>query len=215
MKDFVAVSQRVDDIRSSTERQDSLDKRVVLFLKAVGLITLPVPNNLFDLSESEERVSPLESFLRHTLPTAVLLSGGNDIGEHEERDITEYQLLDYAEKYKLPVLGICRGMQLMATRAGAKLRKVSGHVQTRHKVDGIITAEVNSYHNYAIDNCPKNYTVLAKSQDQTIEAIQHDWLPWEGWMWHPEREIKFAKNDIDRAGLLLRSNQKDGKNQKI
>ena len=91
----------------------------------------------------------------------------------------------------------------MASRAGATLSKVSGHVHSRHKLNGIISSEVNSYHNYAIKTCPKNYTVLAKTCDQSIEAIRHAWLPWEGWMWHPEREWGFARDDVERVQFIL------------
>ena len=58
-----------------------------------------------------------------------IFSGGNDIGEMDLRDKSEHTL-NYAEKNKMPVLGICRGMQLMAVWAGADLIKVQGHVRT-------------------------------------------------------------------------------------
>ena len=37
---------------------------------------------------------------------------------------------------------------------------------------------------------------LAYSDDGEIEAIRHKTLPWEGWMWHPERNAPFAKEDL-------------------
>ena len=201
---LVAVSQRVDKNNHRNEVRDMLDHRIVSFLKEVGAIALPVPNNLPLSSEDRGLSASLELFLKKTLPNAIVLTGGNDLGECKERDGTERLLLDYAEKSNLPVLGICRGMQLMASRAGATLSKVSGHAHSRHKLNGIISSEVNSYHNYAIKTCPKNYTVLAKTCDQSIEAIRHAWLPWEGWMWHPERECSFVREDIERARLILK-----------
>ena len=129
--------------------------------------------------------------------SGVILSGGNDIGEFESRDITERYLLDYAFKTKKPLLGICRGMQLMATWAGCGLKKVENHAATYHKIEfNEKILEVNSYHNYAINFCPKNFSVLAKSPDNEIEAIRHNYLNWEGWMWHPEREKIFTKFDL-------------------
>ena len=44
----------------------------------------------------------------------IILSGGNNIGDVKERDITETYLLKYAETNEIPVLGICRGMQMLA-----------------------------------------------------------------------------------------------------
>jgi putative glutamine amidotransferase len=41
------------------------------------------------------------------------------------------------------------------------------------------------------------------SQDGEIEAIEHTTLPWQGWMWHPEREAEFAASDQIRFKSLL------------
>ena len=51
--------------------------------------------------------------------------------------------------------------------------------------------------------CPQGYRVLARSADGGIEAIQHDHLPWEGWMWHPERETPFRAADGQRLQSVL------------
>ena len=37
-----------------------------------------------------------------------------------------------------------------------------------------------------------------------IEAIRHATLPWEGWMWHPEREPVLHRQDIERLKALFR-----------
>lgn len=202
---LVAVSQRVESINSRAETIDSLDQRVITFAQAVGIIPLPIPNNLGTKITKAEDPSTLELFLKKTLPTGFILTGGNDLGENIERDNTEFALLNYAEKYRLPVLGICRGMQVMASRAGALLVRRSGHTNTRHRLKGLSNNEVNSYHNYSIKDCPKGFTIMAKSQSNSIEAIHHNSLPWEGWMWHPEREITFTEYDIKRAKQLLSS----------
>ena len=68
----------------------------------------------------------------------------------------------------------------------------------------IIKKEVNSYHAYSITECPKGFEILALSEDGEIEAIRHSSLPFEGWMWHPEREIKFSNNDIYRLKKLFK-----------
>jgi putative glutamine amidotransferase len=82
--------------------------------------------------------------------SAAILSGGGDPGDDPEREYTETGILKYAEEKQLPVLGICRGMQMMGVYAGASLVEVSGHVRARHKVEGIITGEVNSFHHKAL-----------------------------------------------------------------
>ena len=93
---------------------------------------------------------------------------------------------------------------MMATLSGSSLRRVNGHVRTRHVLQGgVISGEANSYHDMSIDSCPRGYHVLARSEDGEIEAIGHDEYPWEGWMWHPEREESFDDRDLTRLRNLF------------
>ena len=166
----VAVSQRVDDYPDRNERRDVLDQRLIEFLLAAGYLPIPVPNSLFAERDGGET---FEQWITQNAPQAIVLSGGNDVGSCRSRDFTENSLLDYAEHNLVPVMGICRGMQVIGVRAGVELRTVAGHVRTRHTLSG------------------------------EIEAIRHQTLPWEGWMWHPEREPTFAVDDIARLRKLL------------
>jgi len=191
---LVAVSQRVDAFSERNETRDALDQRLIAWVTSCGYLPVPVPNGLGD---------SIGGWLTALQPTAFLLSGGNDIGQSPERDETELALLSYAKELNLPVLGICRGMQVMAHWAGATLHLVSGHVRARHQLSGQISTEVNSYHNYALTDCPSEFEVIARSEDREIEAIRHLLLPWEGWMWHPEREEKFNTSDIRRVRELI------------
>jgi gamma-glutamyl-gamma-aminobutyrate hydrolase PuuD len=134
----------------------------------------------------------------------LILSGGENIGDAPLRDETENALLAWARKHKTPVLGICRGMQVMSSFMGSPLRPVDGHVRQRHHLSGEITHEVNSFHAYGLATCPDGFKVIARSKDGEIEAISNAELRWEGWMWHPEREALFAPADIDRLQKLFR-----------
>ena len=51
--------------------------------------------------------------------------------------------------------------------------------------------------------CPSKFKILVKAKDGVMEAIAHKELPWEAWMWHPEREIVFIKNDHERFKRLM------------
>lgn len=200
----VAVSQRVEHYPDRNETRDALDWRMIYFLQHSGYIPVPVPNALCtELPDGTFDFHLMNDWLATLKPSALVLSGGNDINQSSERDATERQLLKYASQFRLPVLGICRGMQLMANWAGAQLRRVSGHVKTRHCLSGAIAGEVNSFHCFSIANCPDGFKILAQSEDGEIEAICHESLPWEGWMWHPEREENITSRDLKRIRALF------------
>lgn len=196
----IAVTQRIDISSDGNEQRDALDQRLIDFLIVAGYLPIPVPNSLLANSMKKDIFNQWVSVFA---PTAIVLSGGNDIGTCKRRDIIETALLEHAECTKLPVLGICRGMQMMGAYTGCQLLSVSGHVRTRHVLTGEIAREVNSYHNYALSSCPSKYNVIARSSDGQIEAIRHQSLPWEGWMWHPEREEIFNAEDIIRIKELF------------
>jgi putative glutamine amidotransferase len=101
-------------------------------------------------------------------------------------------------------------MQMMGHWAGMALKPVDGHVRTRHQLIHKILDRlplptwVNSYHDWSLSACPQHFEVMAEAEeDGLIEAIRHEQLPWEGWMWHPEREVVFSMVDIMRIKRLF------------
>ncbi|MDC1450335.1 gamma-glutamyl-gamma-aminobutyrate hydrolase family protein [Candidatus Thioglobus sp.] len=200
---IIGITQRVDKIDSYNEYRDSLDQRLIDWVIKSGFLPVPIPNTLVSLHNQNH--TDLLNWIQKIKINAILLSGGNDIGDIKHRDLTEKYLLSWAEKNKKPVLGICRGMQMMGIYSGVSLKEVGGHIKTKHRLlfekkhKLFLPSTVNSFHNFSLDQCPEKFDILARSEAGDIEAIKHMSLPWEGWMWHPERESSF--NEIDTMRL--------------
>ena len=192
----IGVTSRIVEAPGYREPRDALAHDWAAFLAAAlpGVAWMQLPNL------GAERIVP---YCEQWEIDRLILSGGEDIGVSALRDQTELRLLDWAEAQGLPVLGICRGMQLLARRAGADLIPVAAHVATTHAVTGEFTGVVNSFHRLVPAACPENYRGMARAEDGSIEAIAHRSLRWEGWMWHPEREAEFTANDIQRLKVLF------------
>ena len=148
----------------------------------------------------------------------LVLCGGDDVdpqyygqentacGELEqERDKTEFALLDAFVRAGKPVLGICRGQQLINVYFGGSLiqhmAETPIHRQSmEHYCTHEVTAEadsiagklygenfrVNSCHHQAIDRLGNNLKVTAQA-DNIIEAVEHETLPVFAVQWHPEK----------------------------
>ncbi len=197
------ITQRVD-VSATGERRDALDQQWQRFLASIGMIALPLSN--LSLQDGGD-----DSFRRwrSAFPVdALILSGGatpagKGVPEEEttpERDRFERILVGHCLKRGMPVLGVCRGFQMLAAYFGGTLTRVDGHVATRHRItftedrSGEIR-EVNSYHNYAVDprSFPACLEKLATAEDGCLEAFRHRELPAFAIMWHPEREKTFRE----------------------
>jgi gamma-glutamyl-gamma-aminobutyrate hydrolase PuuD len=131
----------------------------------------------------------------------LVLTGGNDLtslgGDAPERDATENALVDAAEARGLPVLGVCRGMQVIQQRHAVPLVRVEGHVTPSQIIQiNSEPMEVNSYHRFAALESRAPLDVWAIAADGVIKAVRHAARPTTGIMWHPERNTPFSKADI-------------------
>lgn len=188
------------------EYRDSLDQRLTNLILSLNILPVPIPNTLCNSQGANNGSSQLKNWFQKVNPAGIILSGGEDLGKYSIRDELEFEILNWAQSEFRPVLGICRGMQVMASWAGVGLVQISNHVGIRHQVTGEISQEVNSFHNFTLDKCPNTFRELAQSVDGTIEAIRHREIPWEGWMWHPERENPYSSIDISRLKSLFGEN---------
>lgn len=188
----VLITQRVDVSQPYGERRDALDQRWYGFLNAVGVEAIALPND-----EVMAR-----TLLAGQTFQGVILSGGNDLaslgGDAPERDRVEQMVLDMACAQKFPVIGVCRGMQLIAEYFASTLGKVTNHAGTRHSIlfENGISREVNSYHHYAVTHMGDSLHVTAHAPDGVVEAFQHEHDSILAMMWHPEREAVADVADI-------------------
>ena len=192
----IAVTQRVVVDCDHGERRDCLDQRWHPLLEEVGAVIIPVPNGLTHVARWAATVR-IEG---------VILSGGNSLSHlpcatdtAPERDWIEHQLLDWAAVKCVPVLGVCRGLQMMANYLGASLVPIKAHAGTRHQVRTHAGLRmVNSYHNYALPDTGADLEITPTAWDEVgyIEAFAHNRFPWMGIMWHPERETEPDDDDI-------------------
>ena len=116
----------------------------------------------------------------------------------EARDIFELALYRHARACGMPLLGICRGMQLFNVAEGGTLwQDMRGHSDTEHllmlergsvlyEIFGASTV-VNSFHHQAVKRIGNGCTVAAVAEDGTVEGITRTDVPFcLGVQWHPE-----------------------------
>ncbi|MDO0931708.1 gamma-glutamyl-gamma-aminobutyrate hydrolase family protein [Streptomyces sp. DG2A-72] len=133
------------------------------------------------------------------------------------RDAWELALIEAALRARVPLLGICRGMQLLNVALGGTLvQHLDGHAEVvgvfgRHSVKpvpgtlyaGVVPEEtaVPTYHHQSVDRLGAGLVASAHAADGTVEAVE---LPSVGWVlgvqWHPE-----MGEDLRVMGALVRA----------
>lgn len=211
----IAVSMRVMR-RRHDEQVDCLAHDWWPYFDARGIVPILVPNTLRDVAR---HLSALGA-------EGLLLTGGNAVepdsanGVPEdyspERDRTERALLDYAISRALPVLAVCRGLQLVNSYFGGKVQRGIArdprvrdqHVAANHPVELLNTewrslagsdrVEVNSFHDDGvfIDELAADLEATAASEDgQLVEGLRHRGKRLIAVQWHPERPDPAARLD--------------------
>ena len=153
----------------------------------------------------------------------LLLSGGADInplfqgeepqprlgGINSERDLPELLTTRLAFNRQLPILGICRGIQTLATALGGKVAQDIPDPAIKHSQDASRSEPthsvelepdsilfdlykeerlaVNSFHHQAVSEAGPHLRVVAQARDGVIEAVESSEVkPIVGVQWHPE-----------------------------
>ncbi len=176
----------------------------------------------------------------------LLLTGGDDVdpefygrpdlrnrsnGINRKRDEFEFEVIRRTLNADRPILGVCRGMQVMNVALGGTLHadvETDGFGPHASHSGGLVTHEVsiqpnsllsglagglnqkvNSYHHQAVDRLGKGLMKVAESIDGVIEAAE--WSMKEGMsflllvQWHPERTVEGGeKFSANLAKIFLR-----------
>ncbi|MFF3502706.1 gamma-glutamyl-gamma-aminobutyrate hydrolase family protein [Streptomyces sp. NPDC003247] len=138
-----------------------------------------------------------------------------------ERDVWELALIGAALAAGVPLLGICRGMQLLNVAVGGTLvQHLEGHAESvgvfgRHPVKpvpGTLYAalvpeetSVPTYHHQAVDRLGTDLVPAAHATDGTVEAVEltPDAGGWAlGVQWHPEmdEDVRVMRGLVAAAG---------------
>jgi len=189
-------------------------------------------------------VSPekIEALLEKEKIDGVLLTGGGDVDPnlyggdpnttmlvHRLRDDFEIALIREARQQGLPILGICRGCQIINVALGGTVRNLrkeqevknlhlvlKGHAVNLNpdsrlsKTLGVThLAKVISLHGNSVGKPAPGVTIAATGPGDVIEAIEADSADQKGWIvgiqWHPELTLdkqvqqKVFKSLVDRA----------------
>ena len=119
-------------------------------------------------------------------------------GINKSLDKLQFDLMKKFVQAKKPVLGICRGMQLINVYFGGSLNQnIKNHRGRWHTVRNVgknswiynlykKNYKVYSSHHQSVKRLGKNLTITQKAPDGTVEALQHKTLPIYGVQWHPE-----------------------------
>ncbi len=204
----MAISQR-QQYNKYNAPIDVLEHNYIEYCKSFDILLLPIPNS----------ASQVQAYFDTFPIEGIILTGGEDIdpklyGENIDwpnisslRDQTERRMLEIAVARKIPVLGICRGMQFINVYFGGKLVKnIKEEITAEHPPgkEHLITITderiistlgkkeiiVNSFHNQAVTarTLSPSLREFAAAEHGIIEGLYHPSLPIAGIQWHPERK---------------------------
>ncbi|PPF26811.1 hypothetical protein C5C18_01915 [Rathayibacter tritici] len=184
---------------------------------ATGFVVDRVPAEQTDTAELERRLAAAD---------AVMLTGGEDVdpslygGRRDDphrgqsfptADRAQVALVRRAVETRTPLIGICRGMQLINVALGGDLvqhlaggghvgrsipgEHLSGMIDHRVALDpgsalarilGAVELDVRSSHHQAVDRPGEGLVVVGRAHDGTVEALEHESAPLWCVQWHPE-----------------------------
>lgn len=193
-----------------------LSRLYVEAVRLAGGVPILIPAGELDLSTILSRLDGL------------IFSGGGDIDPaiyqgvshptiynvDRERDRSEISLAKLVLATNIPILGICRGLEVLVVATGGTLvphlpdefgnvvvHRADQLHSTTHSVDitpnsrlaqmiGTTQLKVMSWHHQAASTVPLEWNITARAADGVIEALEHKHHAWAiALQWHPELSI--------------------------
>ncbi len=195
-----------------------------------------------DAADVPVNTEKIKALLEKEKIDGVLLTGGGDVDPnlyggdpdttmlvHRLRDDFEIALIRVARQRGLPMLGICRGCQIINVAMGGTVRNLrkERHIKSLHLIFSGHPVDINpdsklaetlgvthlmkviSLHGNSVDKPAPGVTIAATGPGDVIEAIEADSADQKGWIvgiqWHPELTFdkqvqqKVFKSLVDRA----------------
>ena len=201
---IIGLSQNIN-LNKYDEYQNCLNINWFRFILKLGFVPLQIPQGSKGVTEKLFNQLKIDG---------IILTGGNDVYYNEKnpkqsrlsklRNKSEELIIKKCLINNIPIIGVCRGMQFINTYFGGKLKLIKNHAGShKHKIYNKskynFPIKVNTFHNYGI---PFRYNskftkILAVDDEKNVEAFIHLKKKILGIMWHPEREKRFKKQDLD------------------
>jgi len=127
---IIAVTQRLVKNNAYHEIRDALDVRWAKLCSILGYTPILLPT-YYDFKK----------YFKLLKINGVILTGGNDLSSFtsealsKKRDAFEKELIKFAISNNTPILGVCRGMQIIADYFNCSFSKIHDHVNVHHKLD--------------------------------------------------------------------------------
>jgi len=152
---------------------------------------------------------------------ALILAGGADIGVQPIRDATEFEFIRKAVEKGVPILGVCRGMQILNHYFGGKVEDITESLVEDHTIETISDGEhtqlnsqfhwirsmngdlfiCNSRHHQHCSIIAECFTPTHYSIDGLVEAFVGDKIL--AVQWHPERNEIKGRRDTESVQLPI------------
>lgn len=224
----ILVSQRHTQNRHG-DWIDSLENAYVAYFEKFGVNLIPVSN----------ASRTMETVVRSADLSGIILTGGGEVDPElygataegavsvsKRRDSTEAELLNIAVRNRIPVLGICRGMQFINVHfGGSLLQDLSAidrmshhatpgvheitlvHEELVRLMSGTTRLDVNSYHNQGVvtTTLAQEISAFAIFEElNLVEGLFHPRHPIAAIEWHPERPKPSDELDSILVNAFLR-----------